>query len=200
MPDVAENIWRDLLLRFRWNRFTTEIILVLVWLLSLGKLGTMAAHSETKELYGIKQNGEMCFSAKELEFLAEDEMIEIIPRFSFQEIGLLSGSIGPFQVIRWLTCQLPWLSWLSCVLSADGSCPSTLVAGIEVAWKTGQNTSTGAVTKLSSCFLDVQSTAAGLASSWWISREETGRRSREREQIPYTHWVPLSGDCDNFVS
>ena len=70
----------------------------------------MAAHSETKELYGIKQHGEMCFSAKELEFLAEDEMIEIIPRFSFQEIGLLSGSIGPFQVIRWLTCQLPWLS------------------------------------------------------------------------------------------
>mmetsp|Transcript_32092 Transcript_32092/g.72091 ORF Transcript_32092/g.72091 Transcript_32092/m.72091 type:complete len:215 (-) Transcript_32092:79-723(-) len=86
----------------------------------------MATHSETKELYGIKQNGEMCFSAKELEFLAEDEMIEIIPRFSFQEIGLLSGSVGPFQpmvpvqVPLWLAlklherqmCKIQLPSWL----------------------------------------------------------------------------------------
>jgi len=60
----------------------------------------------------MRPDEEMKFAPTELEFLAEDEYVEIVPRFTFQEIELLSGTIGPFKprttvkVPLWFALQL----------------------------------------------------------------------------------------------
>jgi len=46
----------------------------------------------------IEVQGEMRFTDAELEFIAEDEIVEIVPRFRFQEVQLLSGNLGKFEV------------------------------------------------------------------------------------------------------
>mmetsp|Transcript_57151 Transcript_57151/g.135723 ORF Transcript_57151/g.135723 Transcript_57151/m.135723 type:complete len:211 (+) Transcript_57151:82-714(+) len=60
----------------------------------------------------IEAQSEMKFSDAELEFLAEDEQVEIVPRFKFREVQLLTGPCGKFEpmvpvkVPLWFALQL----------------------------------------------------------------------------------------------
>lgn len=54
--------------------------------------------AQNGSLWSMRPDEEMKFAPNELEFLAEEESIEIVPRFSFEIIELLSGSVGPFEV------------------------------------------------------------------------------------------------------
>lgn len=54
----------------------------------------------------------------EIEFLCEDELVEIIPRISMKELDLISGTIGPLVVN--VPCQVPL--WLALRLRKRGEC------------------------------------------------------------------------------
>lgn len=55
----------------------------------------------------------------EIEFLGEDELVEIIPNFSSkEEIELIQGSFGPFEVN--LPIQIPL--WIAITLRKKGKC------------------------------------------------------------------------------
>ncbi|GAB4827472.1 DNA replication complex GINS protein PSF2 [Ancistrocladus abbreviatus] len=58
------------------------------------------------------------FSAAEMEFLAEDEMIEIVPNMRMESLNLISGDYGPFRP------QIPALVplWLAVALKKRGKC------------------------------------------------------------------------------
>lgn len=68
--------------------------------------------SDTKVLSGMRLDSEMKLTATELEFLAEDEIVNFVPRFKFDQINLIGGSYGPFQpmvptqVPLWFALQL----------------------------------------------------------------------------------------------
>ncbi|KAJ0633672.1 putative DNA replication complex GINS protein Psf2 [Helianthus annuus] len=58
------------------------------------------------------------FSAAELEFLAEDEMIEIVPNLRIKPLSLICGDFGPFQ--PQIPTQVP--IWLAVALKKRGKC------------------------------------------------------------------------------
>ncbi|XP_057511134.1 DNA replication complex GINS protein PSF2-like isoform X1 [Actinidia eriantha] len=60
------------------------------------------------------------FSAAELEFLAEDEMIEIVPNMRMESLNLISvlGDFGPFH--PQISTQVPL--WLAVALKKRGKC------------------------------------------------------------------------------
>eukprot|EP00283_Hemiselmis_rufescens_P013270 CAMPEP_0173442766 /NCGR_PEP_ID=MMETSP1357-20121228/28133_1 /TAXON_ID=77926 /ORGANISM="Hemiselmis rufescens, Strain PCC563" /LENGTH=196 /DNA_ID=CAMNT_0014408575 /DNA_START=99 /DNA_END=685 /DNA_ORIENTATION=- len=63
-------------------------------------------------LSAMRMDDEMKLSAHELEFMAEDELVEVVPRFAFDEVNMACGSYGPFQpmmptkVPLWFAIQL----------------------------------------------------------------------------------------------
>ncbi|XP_047956334.1 DNA replication complex GINS protein PSF2-like [Salvia hispanica] len=58
------------------------------------------------------------FSAAELEFLAEDEMIEIVPNLRMDALNFISGDFGPFR--PQIPTQAPL--WLAVALKKRGKC------------------------------------------------------------------------------
>ncbi|KAJ7962127.1 DNA replication complex GINS protein PSF2 [Quillaja saponaria] len=58
------------------------------------------------------------FSAEELEFIAEDETIEIIPNLRMEPLNLLCGDFGPF--FPQIPTQVPL--WLAVALKKRGKC------------------------------------------------------------------------------
>lgn len=54
----------------------------------------------------------------EVEFLAEKEIIEVIPNFSFESVHLISGTIGPFKAGLPLNVPL----WLAVTLRQQQKC------------------------------------------------------------------------------
>lgn len=58
------------------------------------------------------------FSAAEMEFLAEDEMIEIVPNMRMEPLNLISGDYGPFR--PQIATQVPL--WLAVALKKRGKC------------------------------------------------------------------------------
>lgn len=58
------------------------------------------------------------FSAAELEFLAEDEMIEIVPNMRMDPLNLICGDFGPFR--PQMVTQVP--IWLAVALKKRGKC------------------------------------------------------------------------------
>ncbi|KAL1825092.1 hypothetical protein ACET3Z_011870 [Daucus carota] len=58
------------------------------------------------------------FSAAELEFLAEDEMVEIVPNIRMDPLNLISGDFGPFR--PQIATQVPL--WLAVALKKRGKC------------------------------------------------------------------------------
>lgn len=58
------------------------------------------------------------FSAAEMEFLAEDEMIEIVPNMRMEELNLISGDYGPF--LPRIATEVPL--WLAVALKKRGKC------------------------------------------------------------------------------
>ncbi|KAL8192988.1 hypothetical protein R6Q57_027436 [Mikania cordata] len=58
------------------------------------------------------------FSAAELEFLAEDEMIEIVPNLKMKPLSLICGDFGSFQ--PQIPTQVP--IWLAVALKKRGKC------------------------------------------------------------------------------
>ncbi|XP_057789126.1 DNA replication complex GINS protein PSF2 [Salvia miltiorrhiza] len=58
------------------------------------------------------------FSAAELEFLAEDEMIEIVPNLRMDPLNFISGDFGPFR--PQIPTQAPL--WLAVALKKRGKC------------------------------------------------------------------------------
>jgi len=54
--------------------------------------------TQNGSLWSMRPDAEMKFAPNELEFLAAEEQIEIVPKFSFSAVELLSGTIGPFEV------------------------------------------------------------------------------------------------------
>ncbi|XP_078179450.1 PSF2 [Carex rostrata] len=58
------------------------------------------------------------FSAPEVEFLAEDEMIEIVPNIRMDALNLLCGDFGPF--LPQIACKVPL--WLAVALKKRGKC------------------------------------------------------------------------------
>lgn len=65
----------------------------------------------------------------ELTFLAEEDVVEIVPLFSMSRVRLLSGTYGPFEPPR--RAQVPL--WLALSLKKKRKCrivpPEWLVAG-----------------------------------------------------------------------
>nr|GME16507.1 DNA replication complex GINS protein PSF2 [Ipomoea batatas] len=57
-------------------------------------------------------------SAAELEFLAEDEMIEIVPNMRMEPLNLICGDFGPFR--PQIAIQVPL--WLAVALKKRGKC------------------------------------------------------------------------------
>lgn len=53
------------------------------------------AMAETSPLAAIRHDEEMKLTASELEFLAEDELVDVVPRFSFSEVCPSHPSIPP---------------------------------------------------------------------------------------------------------
>eukprot|EP00656_Telonema_subtile_P016810 TRINITY_DN18909_c0_g1_i1.p1 TRINITY_DN18909_c0_g1~~TRINITY_DN18909_c0_g1_i1.p1 ORF type:complete len:182 (+),score=54.05 TRINITY_DN18909_c0_g1_i1:212-757(+) len=50
------------------------------------------------------------FTAAEIEFQSEDELIEIVPRFTMPNLALITGDIGPFRAA--IPIQVPiWLAF-----------------------------------------------------------------------------------------
>jgi GINS complex subunit 2 len=66
----------------------------------------------SEALSGLRLDSEMKLTATELEFLAEDELVDVVPRFKFDALNLIGGTYGPFQpmvptrVPLWLAMQL----------------------------------------------------------------------------------------------
>ncbi|XP_055811298.1 DNA replication complex GINS protein PSF2 [Solanum dulcamara] len=60
----------------------------------------------------------VAFSAAELEFLAEDEMVEIVPNMRMEPLNLISGDFGPFR--PQIAAQVPL--WLAVALKKRGKC------------------------------------------------------------------------------
>ncbi|CAI9092397.1 OLC1v1027625C2 [Oldenlandia corymbosa var. corymbosa] len=58
------------------------------------------------------------FSAPELEFLAEDELIEIVPNMRMDPLNLICGDFGPFR--PQIATQVP--VWLAVALKKRGKC------------------------------------------------------------------------------
>ncbi|KAJ3688253.1 hypothetical protein LUZ61_017417 [Rhynchospora tenuis] len=58
------------------------------------------------------------FSAAEVEFIAEDEMIEIVPNIRMDALNLLCGDFGPF--LPQIPCKVPL--WLAVALKKRGKC------------------------------------------------------------------------------
>lgn len=58
------------------------------------------------------------FSPAEMEFLAEDEMIEIVPNMRMDPLNLISGDYGPFR--PQIATQVPL--WLAVALKKRGKC------------------------------------------------------------------------------
>ncbi|KAL4561292.1 hypothetical protein LXL04_033456 [Taraxacum kok-saghyz] len=58
------------------------------------------------------------FSAAELEFLAEDETIEIVPNLRMERLSLICGDFGPFR--PQIATQVP--IWLAVALKKRGKC------------------------------------------------------------------------------
>ncbi|KAA8534203.1 hypothetical protein F0562_031604 [Nyssa sinensis] len=58
------------------------------------------------------------FSAAELEFLAEDEMVEIVPNMTMDTLNLICGDFGPFR--PQIATQVPL--WLAVALKKRGKC------------------------------------------------------------------------------
>ncbi|XP_047328144.1 DNA replication complex GINS protein PSF2 [Impatiens glandulifera] len=66
------------------------------------------------------QSNPLCseFSAAELEFLAEDEMIEIVPNMKMGTLNFICGDLGPFH--PQLAAKVPL--WLAVALKKRGKC------------------------------------------------------------------------------
>ncbi|XP_054785185.1 DNA replication complex GINS protein PSF2 [Prosopis cineraria] len=58
------------------------------------------------------------FSAEELEFVAEDDMVEIVPNLKMDALNLISGDFGPFA--PQIATQVPL--WLAVALKKRGKC------------------------------------------------------------------------------
>ncbi|KAL6526808.1 hypothetical protein OROGR_015898 [Orobanche gracilis] len=58
------------------------------------------------------------FSAAEMEFLAEDEMIEIVPNLRMDPLNFISGDFGPFR--PQIATEVPL--WLAVALKRRGKC------------------------------------------------------------------------------
>ncbi|KAK4267844.1 hypothetical protein QN277_024575 [Acacia crassicarpa] len=58
------------------------------------------------------------FSAEELEFVAEDDMVEIVPNLKMDALNLISGDFGPF--VPQIATQVPL--WLAVALKKRGKC------------------------------------------------------------------------------
>ncbi|KAM0948287.1 putative DNA replication complex GINS protein Psf2 [Dioscorea sansibarensis] len=58
------------------------------------------------------------FSAPEVEFLAEDELIEIVPNIRMEALNMICGDFGPF--FPQITAQVPL--WLAVALKRRGKC------------------------------------------------------------------------------
>ncbi|OVA08737.1 GINS complex [Macleaya cordata] len=58
------------------------------------------------------------FSSAEVEFLAEDEMVEIVPNISMDPLNLLCGNFGPFR--PQIATEVPM--WLAMALKKRGKC------------------------------------------------------------------------------
>lgn len=58
------------------------------------------------------------FSAEEVEFLAEDEMIEIVPNMTMDTLNLICGDFGPF--LPQIATHVPL--WLAVALKKRGKC------------------------------------------------------------------------------
>ncbi|XP_062108067.1 DNA replication complex GINS protein PSF2 [Humulus lupulus] len=58
------------------------------------------------------------FSAEEIEFMGEDEMIEIVPNMRMEPLNLISGDYGPF--FPQMVTQVPL--WLAIALKKRGKC------------------------------------------------------------------------------
>ncbi|KAI4346962.1 hypothetical protein L6164_007820 [Bauhinia variegata] len=58
------------------------------------------------------------FSAEELEFIAEDEMVEIVPNLRMEPLNLICGDFGPF--FPQIATQVPL--WLAVALKKRGKC------------------------------------------------------------------------------
>merc|ERR1712113_1372285 len=69
----------------------------------------------------LEYNYSNIFSYNELEFYAEDELVEILPRFSLPNKGLLrllSGTYGPFCISKKI--KVPF--WVAILLQKDDKC------------------------------------------------------------------------------
>ncbi|MED6202921.1 DNA replication complex GINS protein PSF2 [Stylosanthes scabra] len=58
------------------------------------------------------------FSAEELEFIAEDEIVDIVPNLKMGPLNFISGDFGPF--IPQIVAQVPL--WLAVALKKRGKC------------------------------------------------------------------------------
>uniref|UniRef100_A0A3Q7HGX1 DNA replication complex GINS protein PSF2 n=1 Tax=Solanum lycopersicum TaxID=4081 RepID=A0A3Q7HGX1_SOLLC len=65
-----------------------------------------------------QSDNSVAFSAAELEFLAEDEMVEIVPNMRMEPLNLISGDFGPFR--PQIAAQVPL--WLAVALKKRGKC------------------------------------------------------------------------------
>lgn len=67
---------------------------------------------------GQSDSNAATFTAAELEFLAEDELIEIVPNMRMDQLNLISGDFGPFR--PQIATQVPL--WLAVALKKRGKC------------------------------------------------------------------------------
>ncbi|PKI46569.1 DNA replication complex GINS protein PSF2 isoform X1 [Punica granatum] len=58
------------------------------------------------------------FSAEEIEFIAEDELIEIVPNMRMDQLNLIRGDFGPF--LPQIATEVPL--WLAVALKKRGKC------------------------------------------------------------------------------
>ncbi|KAF6003942.1 DNA replication complex GINS protein PSF2 [Cyanidiococcus yangmingshanensis] len=69
------------------------------------------------ELLGERANTRG-FSPAELEFLAEEQLVTVVPRIALPLIGLIAGDFGPFEPDE--PCSVPL--WLALSLKRAGYC------------------------------------------------------------------------------
>ncbi|XP_073021665.1 DNA replication complex GINS protein PSF2 [Primulina huaijiensis] len=67
---------------------------------------------------GVSGPHASAFSAAEMEFLAEDEMIEIVPNMRMEPLNFISGDFGPFR--PQIPTEVPL--WLAVSLRKRGKC------------------------------------------------------------------------------
>ncbi|XP_062112090.1 DNA replication complex GINS protein PSF2-like isoform X2 [Humulus lupulus] len=87
-------------------------------------------HKHLIEMAGQSDPHPSLFSAEEIEFMGEDEMIEFVPNMRMEPLNLISGDYGPF--FPQMVTQVPL--WLEIALKKRGKCAIRPPSWMSIGW------------------------------------------------------------------